>query len=73
MAVSISGLRRNIKNVAHNYTDAQVCQKYRHHWSKRKNSFGQSEILPYGYLICVKQLSFQTTKEWIILKLFWPK
>ena len=24
MAVSISGLRRNIKNVAHNYTDAQV-------------------------------------------------
>ena len=25
MAVNISGLRRNIKNVAHNYTDAQVC------------------------------------------------
>ena len=24
MAVSIAGLRRNIKNVAHNYTDAQV-------------------------------------------------
>ena len=24
MAVNISGLRRNIKNVAHNYTDAQV-------------------------------------------------
>ena len=23
-SVSISGLRRNIKNVAHNYTDAQV-------------------------------------------------
>ena len=28
MAVSIAGLRRNIKNVAHNYTDAQVgCQR----------------------------------------------
>ena len=25
-SVSISGLRRNIKNVAHNYTDAQVIQ-----------------------------------------------
>ena len=24
MAVNISGLRRNIKNVAHNYTDAQA-------------------------------------------------
>ena len=24
MAVNISGIRRNIKNVAHNYTDAQV-------------------------------------------------
>ena len=29
MAVNISGLRRNIKNVAHNYTDAQVCQDLR--------------------------------------------
>ena len=27
MAVSIAGLRRNIKNVAHNYTDAQVSKE----------------------------------------------
>ena len=25
MAVNLSGIRRNFKNVAHNYTDAQVC------------------------------------------------
>lgn len=30
MAVNIAGLRRNIKNVAHNYTDAQVCSWNRH-------------------------------------------
>ena len=29
MAVSIAGLRRNIKNVAHNYTDAQVSNEMR--------------------------------------------
>ena len=26
MAANISGLRRNIKNIAHNYTDAQVAR-----------------------------------------------
>lgn len=30
MAVSIAGLRRNIKNVAHNYTDAQVSSHITH-------------------------------------------
>lgn len=34
MAVNISGIRRNIKNVAHNYTDAQV-----KHFSKENKLF----------------------------------
>lgn len=25
MQVNVAGLRRNIKNIAHNYSDAQVC------------------------------------------------
>ena len=30
MAANIAGLRRNIKNVAHNYTDAQVRKTFTH-------------------------------------------
>lgn len=37
MAVNISGLRRNIKNVAHNYTDAQVNLENSYHFCLSTN------------------------------------
>ena len=48
MAVSIAGLRRNIKNVAHNYTDAQVGSDMReisdYHLSRVMTPFLQVKV-----------------------------
>lgn len=46
MQTNVAGIRRNIKNIAHNYTDAQVSVSSRiflHCWTKIKFSLPESQ------------------------------